>query len=181
LQALKVVLKCFCKGRKQTTVVGVAGLIASRMPADVLLLEGGQDHETVETDVIKCTIRNVAQKWKRAGAGKPFKNPLCLLPHAGQECKKVVENTHATPPDKHCKACHMFTMLVSNCSDGNMRTRNNTLKRCGKKKGPALVTRIKSGRKLQEFCSFHNKKSQALLFFEKCHPGSKKTKGRTHP
>ncbi len=115
MQALKVVLKCLCKGRKQTTVVGVAGLIAARMPADVLLLEGGQDHETAETDVIKCTIRNVAQKWRRAGAGKPFKNPLCLLPHAGQEFKKVVENTHAIPADKHCKACHMCTRFVSNC------------------------------------------------------------------
>jgi hypothetical protein len=31
------------------------------------------------------------------------------------------------------------------------------------------------------FCSFRNKKSQALLFFEKWHPGRKKTKGRTHP
>jgi hypothetical protein len=71
LQALKVVLKCFCKGRKQATVVGVAGLIAAMMPAEVLLLEGGQDHKTAETDVIKCTVRNVAQKWRRAGTRIP--------------------------------------------------------------------------------------------------------------
>jgi hypothetical protein len=83
LQALKVVLKCFCKGRKQATVVGVAGLIAAMMPAEVLLLEGGQDHKTAETDVIKCTVRNVAQKWRRAGGGKALNNPRCLLPHAG--------------------------------------------------------------------------------------------------
>jgi hypothetical protein len=135
LQALKVVLKCLCKGRKQTTVVGVAGLIAARMPADVLLLEGGQDHETAETDVIKCTIRNVAQKWRRAGAGKPFKNPLCLLPHAGQEFKKVVENTHATPPDKHCKACHMFTMLVSNCGRWQHENKEQYIEAMRKKEG----------------------------------------------
>ena len=83
-----------------------------------------------------------------------------------------------------CSQC-----LSAIVGDGNMRTRNNTLKRCGKKKGPALVTRIKSGRKLQDvvgyqnglfavrFCSFWEKvgrycssaglvceKSQVLLF-----------------
>ena len=31
------------------------------------------------------------------------------------------------------------------------------------------------------FCSFRNKKSQGLLFFEKWHGGFDKTKGRTHP
>ena len=83
VEAMKVVLKCFSKGRKKTTVVVVAGLIDARIPAEVLLLEGGQDHKTAETDVIKCTVRNVAQKWRRAGGGKALNNPRGLLPHAG--------------------------------------------------------------------------------------------------
>ena len=69
--------------RKQPTLVVVAGLIAERMPAEVLLLEGGQDHKTAETDVIKCTVRDVAQKWRRAGEGKTLNNVRGLLPHAG--------------------------------------------------------------------------------------------------
>ncbi len=67
---------------------------------------------------------------------------MCVVSSHIQEFKKVVrtsEKKHGIPTDKHCKACHMFTMLVSNCKQfqrsQNWRTRHNKLKRCGKKGG----------------------------------------------
>jgi hypothetical protein len=58
-------------------------LIAHRMPAQVLLLEDGQDHKRVETEVIKCTVRDVTQKWRCTGEGKTLNNVCGLLPHTG--------------------------------------------------------------------------------------------------
>ena len=49
--------------------------------------------------------------------------------------KKVWQNTHAIPADKHCKACHMFTMLVSNCQRSQTENKAKCIEAMRKKEG----------------------------------------------
>ena len=110
-------LKCCCKGRKQATLVGVAGLIAERMPAEVLMLEGGQDHKTAETDVIKCTVRDVAQKWRRADEGTQQCAPS---PPTCRNSKKLLQ-THMqsllTNIVKPVTCAQCLSAIVSSCEN----------------------------------------------------------------
>ena len=120
----------------------------------------------------ECRTEMEACRWRQGSQQSALSPPTCrnsnkfLTTHMCRNSKKLWKTHMQSLLTNIVKPVTCSQCMSAIVSDRILRTRHNKLKRCGKQRGPAVVTRRKSGEKPQDVVGYQNGLlcSQVLLF-----------------